>query len=223
MSSPEILTTIFIPYLQEIWTKVVEYIQEKKTYSMKKIFSLLLLFFPLLGFGQVEFNGIRVGETFEITSKKLQEKGFVKKLDQGNVVGWEGVFSGKTGKVYTVTTPNSGFVWKLVVIPETHTSWSSAKLAVQKYVQILSQKYGEVKDGFYYFKSPYEEGDGHEMLALKSDKWVCFYTWEISGATIALELTSHKYGEAQIQISYEDGETTKINREEKSKIDQNTF
>lgn len=190
---------------------------------MKKIFSILLLFFPLLTFGQVEFNGIRVGETFEITSKNLQEKGFVKKSSTGNLVIWEGVFSGKTGKVYTVSTPNSHLVWKLVVVPETHYSWSSVKWALDKYIQILSQKYGPAKDQFYYFKSPYEEGDGHEMLALKTDKLVCLYGWDITGGTILLEIKSYKYGEAQIQISYEDGEATKINREEKSKIDQDTF
>jgi hypothetical protein len=61
------------------------------------------------------------------------------------------------------------------------------------------------------------------MLALNLDKVVCLYNWNIPGGSILLEITSVKYGEAEIRISYEDEEVTKINTEEKSQIDNNTF
>jgi hypothetical protein len=49
------------------------------------------------------------------------------------------------------------------------------------------------------------------------------YSWDIPGGSILLDISSVVYQEAQIHISYEDAEVTKINLEEKSKIDQNTF
>jgi hypothetical protein len=185
------------------------------------IFSFLIL--PLLSNAQVEFNGIRVGESLEITKKNLVEKGFTQKLTQGNLISWEGQINARPCKIYTVSTPKSKLVWKLLVIPETHTSWSSTKAAVNKYVEILSKKYGAPSNQYFYFKTPYEEGDGHEMLALKTDNLVCMYSWDIPGGSILLDISSVVYQEAQIHISYEDAEVTKINLEEKSKIDQNTF
>ena len=61
------------------------------------------------------------------------------------------------------------------------------------------------------------------MLALKLDKLVCLYSWEIPGGSILLEIDSVDYGEARITISYEDEEVTKIAKDEKSQMDNNTF
>jgi hypothetical protein len=191
---------------------------------MKKFLLIPLLFLiPFLSHSQVEFNGMRVGESLEITKKNFIAKGFVQKSSKGNVITWEGTFGGKTGRIYTVSTPKSKLVWKFLVVAETHTDWYDTKASLNKYIEIFTKKYGAHSDQYFYFRNPYEEGDGHEMLALNLDKVVCLYNWNIPGGSILLEITSVKYGEAEIRISYEDEEVTKINTEEKSQIDNNTF
>lgn len=87
----------------------------------------------------------------------------------------------------------------------------------------FTKKYGQPSNQYFWFREPYKEGDGHEMLALKLDKLVCLYSWEIPGGSILLEIDSVVYEEARITISYEDEEVTKIARDEKSDIDNNTF
>ena len=190
---------------------------------MKKFLFSFLFLIPFLSYSQVEFNGMRVGESLDITKKNLVGKGYVQKSSQGTVTIWEGTIGGKSGKLYTVCTPKSKLVWKFLVIPETHTDWYDTKAALNKYIEIFTKKYGTPSDQYFYFRKPYEEGDGHEMLALNVDKVVCLYNWNIPGGSILLEVTSVKYGEAEIRISYEDEEVTKINKEEKAQIDNNTF
>ena len=191
---------------------------------MKKFLLLSLLFLiPFLSHSQVEFNGMRVGESLEITKKNFIEKGFTQKSSSGNLITWEGTISGRKSKVYTVASPKSKLVWKFLVIPETHNDWYSTKAAFNKYVDIFTKKYGQPSNQYFWFRDPYKEGDGHEMLAIKLDKLVCFYSWEIPGGSILLEIDSADYGEARITISYEDEEVTKIAKDEKSEIDNNTF
>jgi hypothetical protein len=190
---------------------------------MKKIISLFVLLFPLYSLAQIEFNGIRVGESLEITKKKLQDKGFTLKKAKGNHIEWEGSILGKTAEIFSVSTPISKFVWKIIVVPETHTNWSSTKSAVEKYLKILSDKYGEPKNEYYLFKEPYSEGDGNEMMALNLDKILCTYIWELPEGSIMLDLKSFKYGESQIWISYEDDVTSGLRNEESAKLEQSTF
>jgi hypothetical protein len=125
--------------------------------------------------------------------------------------------------VITVATPKSKLVWKFLVIPETHTDWYSTKAAFDKYVDIFTKKYGQPSDQYFFFRTPYKEGDGQEMLALKRDKLVCLHSWEIPGGSITLLIDSIEYGEARITIHYEDMEVSKIATEEKSQMDNDTF
>ena len=191
---------------------------------MKKflLFSLLFLI-PFLSYSQVEFNGMRVGESLEITKKNFIEKGFTQKSSSSNLIIWEGTISGKKGQVYTVSSPKSKLVWKFVVIPETHTNWSSVKGAMDKFIGLFTKKYGEPTNQYFWFREPYKEGDGDEMMAIKLDKLVYLYAWDIPGGSIMLEVNSVVYGEARIKISYEDEEVANMAKEEKSQIDSNTF
>ena len=61
------------------------------------------------------------------------------------------------------------------------------------------------------------------MMAIKLDKLVYLYAWDIPGGSIMLEVNSVVYGEARIKISYEDEEVANMAKEEKSQIDSNTF
>ena len=45
-------------------------------------------------------------------------------------------------------------------------------------VELFTKKYGEPKDHFEFFSSPYYEGDGYELQALRKEKcnYISFWT-----------------------------------------------
>ena len=87
---------------------------------MKKFLFSFLFLIPFLSYSQVEFNGMKVGESLDITKKNLVSKGYVQKSSQGTVTIWEGTIGGKSGKLYTVCTPKSKLVWKFLLFQK-HT------------------------------------------------------------------------------------------------------
>ena len=175
---------------------------------MKKFLLAPLLFLiPFLSHSQVEFYGMRVGESLEITKKNFIAKGFVQKSSQGNVITWEGTFGGKTGKIYTVSTPKSKLVWKFLVVAETHTDWYDTKLALNKYIEIFTKKYGAHSDQYFYFRKPYYEGDGyeHNAISLGYAEISSIYTFQ-DGNVVSLEITK----ELSVKITYQNTRLAEI-------------
>jgi len=200
----------------------------KKTKAKMKIinFFISLVVFLLLsnlGFSQPSFNGVNAGQNLEVTISEFEEKGFVESFRRGNLVSMQGMVNGSKMDVFVVFTPESKLVWKIQVIAEEKSSWISAKTSFFKFCDILTEKWGPAPNKYTFFKEPYYEGDGYELQALRVDKAVYFYSWDVPGGSISVRLRSYQYGISQVHISYENIEASKIDTEEKSKQDKKTF
>lgn len=174
-----------------------------------------------------KFNGVECGKPLNETVAAFLSKGFVKEQfdpKDPSYVKIVGYVNGVKHEVFFLATPQTKIVWKFCVWLPITSSWSSSKSEFLKYKEIFTKKYGEPTSDYNLFSSPYEEGDGSEMLALKNDKckYSCFFEDEV-GNELVIELVSITYGEAQVVLHYVNKIASLINNKEKSQIEQNTY
>lgn len=138
---------------------------------------------------------------------KMKAKGFVQKEVLKNMIIMKGEFMGKACEIVIVGTEKTKTVWKVSVwFDRTYTSWYSLKSDYTDIVDSYTGKYGISTDNYHFFSSPYYEGDGYEMQAVKLDK--CGYAsfWDdMQDGSILISI--EKY--AQIKVSYQDRLNTK--------------
>jgi len=193
---------------------------------MKKIiFILLFVVVSYMGFGQT-FNGIDIGKSLKYTDSMLVVKGFVKDIsfESKGVFKYVGKVNQEDCEIYIVYTPKSKMVWKLNVFICHCSTWYSIKEKYEYYREVLDKKYGTPEKSYGFFGSPYNEGDGYEMLALKSKKcnYISFYR-DSENNKISVGMVSFKYEDAQIHITYENDIANKLNDKENMESDGNTF
>lgn len=170
-------------------------------------------------FGQ-EFLGIKVDGTKQEVINKFIAKGFKKKsLPSGNddVTSMEGTYSGTKYEVNIVNSPISKKVWKIAVYLPEQVSWYSLKAEYNRYLEMLTSKYGEPTNSYSFFSSPYYEGDGYELSALRLEK--CNYSAYWLDVVVSVEISKYK----QIKISYENKVNSAIDDQEREKINKNIF
>jgi len=185
--------------------------------------TLMMCLATTVSFGQT-FNGIELGKNLVQTQLELKNKGFVLLKNSGNVYQYSGKVGSDNVEVYIVCTPKTKTIWKLQVEIDKSYSWFSAKNSFDKYYGILSEKYGQSKDDYKFFSSPYYDGDGYELQALYVDK--CFWTsaWnDTNQNTISLELVSYERGISLTLISYENKIGVELKITEQNEIDNKTF
>lgn len=182
-----------------------------------------MMFISITSFGQI-FNGIEVGKPLDETKNTIKNKGFIflKNLSD-DIAQYSGMINGESVVISIVSTPKTKIVWKLNVKISTRYDWNSIKNEFYKYSKTLTDKYDEPKNKYEFFSSPYKEGDDFEMLAIKSNKCNYYYVWVFEKYSIGLQIVSTKYGEAYINISYENDYATTINDVEKGEINKRTF
>jgi len=185
---------------------------------MKLIYSAI---FTLLTFVSVaqEFMGIKVEGDKAVFVNKLKAKGFVVTLaDNPNAVTMKGTVGGKQYELILFLTPTTKQVWKLSVYLPEATSWLKIKSEYEDYLGILTEKYGAPEKAYTFFSSPYEEGDGYEMSAIKLEK--CHYSafWSDS-LGIWIEISKFK----QVKIAYENAKNSALNDLEKKRINSKIF
>lgn len=189
----------------------------KKT---KLILVLLILFSNLL-FGQT-IDGITLGKTEKEVISKLISKGF-KLINTPTKTNkrYKGKLSNEDDvEICILSTPKTKLVWKLII--ETYAyNWPSAKATFDNYKAKLVNKYGDSTINNNYFTTPYNEGDGYEMLALY--KGNCTWSSSWYSPFIRIQIRSYEYGKAEIWISYENEKASEINNTEKAEIDNKTF
>ncbi len=174
---------------------------------MKRIFFALFFFisafFLLDAQAQSQhltFKGIEINGTLTEFISKLQKQGFtlIDRFESGAAL--KGTFAGEDAVVLIPCKENE-IVWKVVVDFNEKNTWYSLKSAYKSYKESLTSKYGK-GESYEYFKSPYYDGDGYEMSAVKLEK--CFYStiFEIKEGDIIVEICKG----ANVRISYEDNE-----------------
>lgn len=180
-----------------------------KYYVMAKVFSLLIAILTTLSLNaqvkqdsivdKLKFNGVEIDGNIDEFINKMKTKGFVfDKAEENNVVIMLGEFIGQKCRLYIVPTPKSKIVWKIAIYFGGGT-WESLKKEYESVRDLFSKKYGKPSREGIFFKEPYYEGDGCELLALVNDKCLCasIYILKAGAITIQIENT------CEVSVSYE--------------------
>lgn len=186
---------------------------------MKKIISPITILF-LLSFllsatsfaqdtGHLTFKGHPIDGTITSFGQALLKDGFTYDAGSSNdsYKTYNGTFMGIESDVTVYYSP-SNLVYKVVAFQE-YSSWYTLVASYDKAVESFTKKYSKPNDQYRFFSSPYYEGDGYEMSALRQDKCHFSTFWFTDEGSIAIMLM-HYYGNVgAVVISYED----KINLE----------
>lgn len=143
---------------------------------MKRFFLLMLcciFSFSVYAQEHQTFMGIPIDGSLTSFASQLEAKGFEKLSVGDSSVTLEGQFSGSKRVVIVYCTPITKIVYQVAVVLRESTSWSSLKSTYRDFKSILITKYGQ-PTGKEEFITPYYEGDGYEMTALRNGK--CNYT-----------------------------------------------
>ena len=188
---------------------------------MKKILFLLIGFvIALSSFAQdpqhLEFKGISLDGKLSDFVSRLSKEGFTfKGYVRDYVAVMEGIFAGNYATIHILATPKSKIVWKTTVNYNEIESWSSLKSDYLNMKELFTKKYGEPEAHYEFFSSPYYEGDGYELQALRKEKcdYISFYRLPLGG--VIVQISQFGY----IQMSYEDKINSKLKiKEEESEV-----
>ena len=183
---------------------------------MKKLLlTLCAILFAMSAYAQehMTFKGVSMGCNITTFVSQLESKGYTKKLLQDNGAVLSGSFAGKDDCIiFVLCTESTKTVWKVAVKFPEQTSWYSLKSEYNTLKASYTEKYGTPKS-YEFFSSPYYEGDGYELQALRMDKCTYASYFSTPVGDIGLEMTDDKC----IRVSYEDAANVKIRRVEKER------
>lgn len=187
---------------------------------MKRInLMVAICLLSIMTYGQ-EFLGVKVDGTKQEVINKFIAKGFrVVPIKNGiqTATTMKGNYAGTNYEIIIINTPITKKVWKIAVYLPEQISWYSLKSEYNKYLEILTSKYGQPDNSYDFFSSPYYEGDGYEMTALAIEK--CNYASYWLDVIISIEISKYK----QIKISYENKANSDLDDQEKEKLNKNVF
>ena len=149
------------------------------------------------------FKGIPIDGSLSSFITKLEKQGFSLETTYDNAAMMKGNFGGENCEIGIYSTANANSVFQIIVAFPKSSTWASLKAIYNKYKDALTKKYGkpEVIEKFY---SPYDEGDGYEMSAIKADKCLYSSKFYVEHGIIQLVI----FNSANIGIAY----TDKINK-----------
>lgn len=148
------------------------------------------------------FKGIPIDGAPENISKQLQAHGFVQnEVFPNGRICLTGTFAAVED--CTIVINYSKLVektWAITVwFPEQY-SWFSLKDQYLRFKDMFIKKYGRPEKDFGFFMPPYEDGDGDELSALKSDNvtYISFFYTDLGVITLELDTS------CCLKIIYED-------------------
>ena len=173
---------------------------------MKRAFLFFTcLFCSLALFAQehLTFKGIPIDGNIRDFSQKLEDNGYSPNYgNSSDAFRWfDGDFMGKQS-VILVPFTSSGLVFKVFALHE-YSSWSRLSSAFDDAVELYQKKYGKPDYDFKFFSSPYYEGDGYELQALRNDKCHYYFAWQLENGVISVSL-QYLVGKYYIRYAYED-------------------
>ena len=183
---------------------------------MKKLFIMIcaiLCTVVVQAQDHMSFKGVSMKCTLTSFVSQLEVQGYETLLKREDGAVLSGSFAGKTNcKIFVMCTNNSKVVWKVVVKFPEKVSWFSLKSEYNTFKETYTSKYGK-PESYEFFSSPYYEGDGYELQALKLEKCTYASIFSSPQGLICLEITDDKC----VQVVYEDAVNVDIKR-----IEQNT-
>ena len=161
------------------------------------------------------FKGIPMGCDLTTFVSKLKDQGFTQEKLNVDIAVLTGDFAGKTNcRILVAATKQTKQVWKVVVSFPERTSWYSLKDEYQSFKKSYTNKYGK-PESYEFFSSPYKEGDGYELQAVRLDK--CNYSsfFKLDAGTIWLTISEDE----NVDVHYEDKITYQLkNKEQESSV-----
>jgi len=164
---------------------------------------------------RMSFKGVEMNTDLVTFVNKLVEQGIkIKEHKLGDIsytYTLSGAFAGYSNcEIFVFGKKDKTLVYKVVVYLPEDNSWYSIKSDYNKLKEAYIKKYGAPSEDFHFFSSPYYEGDGYELTAIKIEK--CYYStfWTFDYGTIYTEISKY----CQIKIVYED----KVNMESLSQL-----
>ncbi len=186
---------------------------------MRKLIAILTIFLSLNLYSQhLSFKGIPMDGNAYAFASKLKSQGFythpLASEFEGSIL-LKGTFAGmKNCSVAILYTPKTKVVAKVSVISDHYYSWDQIKRQYNIILQALSKKYRKLDDSCL-FLSPYEEGDGYEFLALKTEKAFCKAFMGSEAGSIVISIEASQMDKGDIIISYEDSQNFALYQSER--------
>lgn len=191
---------------------------------MKKRKSFVLILFTLVSlsvFAQsnhLQFKGIPIEGKIDDYVLNLENKGC--KIDNdlcvsNKIIVLTGPFAGYENTIIALYgTPISKSIFKVMVLLPEKMSFQELVDEYNSIQEIYIDKYGEPIGSFNFFRSPYSEGDGNELEALKEEK--CEYStfFKLESGYIVIKIAKTK----RISITYEDDIQNNLFEKETQKL-----
>ena len=161
------------------------------------------------------FKGIPIDGKLSTFINKLKSQGFSEKYTQEYSAILNGKFSGENCEVAVYASQNTKTVYKVVVVVEESNSWSSLKFTYKEFKSLLTSKYGK-GSSYENFTSPYYDGDGYEMTALRTNRCTYFTEYNTNSGNISL-IIGH-LDEGAILLYYSDKFNSELAVQEESNL-----
>lgn len=161
--------------------------------------------------GHLTFKGLSISGPLDDFVSNLVSQGYVLKESMTAGALLKGDFASESNcTIGILTTKRTHQVYCVAVSFESKTSWTSLKSQYREYKSMLSAKYGEPSKHIERFYSPYYEGDGYELQALRLDK--CSYTsyYDLPNGSVMLSMND----DASLILYYSDKEGNALNERE---------
>ncbi len=163
----------------------------------------------------ISFMGIPINGTSEIFLKQLKEKGFTQISQFESSYKLYGKFANEIVEISVLASPRTNTVCKVIVYFSDKDNWKDLRKDYFAKKNLYRNKY-LLTDEYEFFSSPYDDGDGYEMIAVKREKcnFCSFYSTE--GGHIYIEICD----KLCVKVNYEDDINMKV---AKSELESNAF
>jgi hypothetical protein len=190
----------------------------------KTVIAICLSLVTLFSAQSQVFNGVKIDGKVDSVINQFKAKGYVLTPTPGgtldNIKTMKGMLSGQVVELVIASTPKTKLACKVVVYFPEEKSWYSLKSNYNKYVELLTQKYGSPSDNFETWRKPYYEGDGYEIQALENEKVIYRTLWRrINNLNLMLEISKYK----QLRFDYENVINIDLAMVEKNEVDSTIF
>jgi hypothetical protein len=189
---------------------------------MKKLISLITIILFSFSLSAQTFDGVPISGDVQTAISRFKAKGYFFKEISDNGTA---ILKGKIAGIYDIelfifVTPKTKKITKMVAYLDKQQTWFNLKSDYQKFVEILTEKYGSPDNTYNSFDSPYYDGDGYEMTAVSLEKCTFASLWlRRSNLNLAIEISKF----SQVKLTYENVENMAILKSELAEMQNKSF
>lgn len=161
----------------------------------------------------IKFRDIPISGNISDMVTKLQNLGYTFDGMKDGVAVLNGTFLNESCEIVLYATPISKQMHTITVSSGSKSSWYSLKSEYTKIKDLIKEKYNvNPNNSSEKFYSPYYEGDGYEMQALRNDKCSYFSTFKIGDDKIGVYILGDK-----VLLLYENSSNKSLNKREENR------